>query len=841
MSLRNFVILLLSVTCAAAQVTVPPGGGAGAAPPFTSPVPGAGEPVRLQFPNTDVREVLDFYERLTGKHVVTDNQVQGTVYIVVPGNIAPEEAIRIIEINLQLNGITLIPVEGSKIVKVVGTGKNPRNAAIPIIADELLLPASEQVVTFIAKLNYADPTELQQTLTAFVGQSQGGYTNFTALPKAQTLLITESSATIRGLLRVLHEIDVPPAEVVSEFISLERADATDVLEKLKGIFEKQPTGPGATTMTAAPPAAAPARPVLPANTVVESTGERSVEIRAASLSEDSIIIGKIRLTADVRTNRIHVVTRPVNMPFVRKLIQEFDSMVKFGEPVTRPLRFVPVADVLEVVVKAITEPGMKEDAGTAAGGGTQGNRPNGANAQNNSQGSGGLSANGGSNAGGSSGGGLNVSEGLSTTPVDTTPEARIIGTTKIIADKNANAIIVIGGEDVKAKVFRLLDQLDQRIPQVMLYTTIGELDLDDKQQFGVDYILRNAGLGVSPIVLNGGNTSTAATNGTGVTTSGTAIPTSISTGTTGTTTTGTTSTGTTGTTTGATTSTPLQPSDLVGFNGNSPAPNLSNLLNNGVPRAVAAIGGSGLTGFLTAGNSMTAIVTALENTTRFRVISRPNVIARNNKKAIIASGQEVAIPAQIQSALNSINNSNGIVTNSSVEYKEVTLQLEMVPLINSEREVSLDVLQKIDSISGSTVIDNNSIPTINTRYVKTSVTVPNNSTLVLGGLIQQSTNKVKSGIPFLSNIPLLGVLFSNTTKEKIRQELVILVRPVVSWTPPETQMLRQRAEEFLNLEPNLEASLYPPGKAHTAPAIPFRTGTPGGAPTPTPASSKTSH
>ncbi|MEI9898615.1 MAG: hypothetical protein WDN28_33355 [Chthoniobacter sp.] len=127
---------------------------------------------------------------------------------------------------------------------------------------------------------------------------------------------------------------------------------------------------------------------------------------------------------------------------------------------------------------------------------------------------------------------------------------------------------------------------------------------------------------------------------------------------------------------------------------------------------------------------------------------------------------------------------------------------------------------------GSTRIDNNDIPTISTRYVKTSVTVPNESTLVLGGLIKQSTNRVKSGVPLLSNIPLLGYLFSNTTKEKIRTELIILVRPEVSWTPPEARQLRQRAEEFLNLEPNLEASLYPPNKVLDAPAVPFRTGLP---------------
>jgi type II secretory pathway component GspD/PulD (secretin) len=88
------------------------------------------EPVRLQFPNADVREVLESYGWLTGKRVVTDDQVQGQVYIVAPGEVSPEEATRIIEINLQLNGFTMIPAERSDIIKVVGTGKNPRSAAI---------------------------------------------------------------------------------------------------------------------------------------------------------------------------------------------------------------------------------------------------------------------------------------------------------------------------------------------------------------------------------------------------------------------------------------------------------------------------------------------------------------------------------------------------------------------------------------------------------------------------------------------------------------------------------------------------------------------------------------
>ncbi len=821
-----FVYLAMTGLAVAQNAALP--GGGNASGPAAARVAGASGTARLQFPNTDVKQVLDAYAVLTRKRVVIDNQVQGTVYIVVDGDVPVEEAIRIIETNLLLNGITLVPVEHSNIVKVV-SNKSPRSAAIPVISDELMLPDGEQVVTFLAHLRYADPAEVQKTLTPYIGQAPGNYSFISALPQAQALLITENSAAIRGLLRILAAVDVPPAEVVSEFIALERADANDVLEKLKGIFEKQPGG-----STATAPRATPAGNPVPAGAVAEVTAPGTVEIRAGALSEDTIISGKIKLTADVRTNRIHVVTRPVNMRFVRKLIREFDSSVAFGEPVSRPLRYVSVGDVLDVVVKAIMEPGMKED--TSSSSPAKDSRPSQTpgGAYNSTGGAGGLFGGGGGSGDSSGSGTLNVAEGLSTQPVDTTPEARIVGTTKIIADKNANAIIVLGGADARARIFRLLDKLDQRIPQVMLNTVIGELNLDQKEQFGVDYIIRNSGLGISPIILNGGsNTSTTRNDGTGT---GAATVGSGNGGTTGTTSTGTTATtGTTtsnGTTVNSSTGTGVSSStansgrlasNFINFDSsNKPGLNLSNLLNQDTIRAVAAAGGSGLSGFITAGNSMTAIVTALENSNRFRVVSRPSVFTRNNKKAIIASGQEIAVPTSIQSALNSTNNSNGIVSNSVVQFKRVALQLEVVPLINSDREVALDILQKVDEVSGSTRIDNNDIPNIATRYVKTSVTVPDGGTLVLGGLIKQSMNRTKTGIPLLGSIPLLGYLFSNTGKEKIRTELVILIRPMVSWAPVESDFIRERAQEFMNTDPNLEASIYPRGVRLEPPAVPFR-------------------
>src|SRR5207248_8900242 len=157
----------------------------------------------------------------------------------------------------------------------------------------------------------------------------------------------------------IEQIDVAPAEVVSEFIKLERADASKVVDMLKEIFEKgTETGqPGVRSVKV------PGN--VPQPIPIESGG-------AGVLSEEAIIVGKIKLTPDVRTNRIHVVTRPINMPFIRQLIHEFDANVEFAKPVTRYLKYVSAGDVLPVLVQALTEPGTEGGAGGAGAGGLPG-------------------------------------------------------------------------------------------------------------------------------------------------------------------------------------------------------------------------------------------------------------------------------------------------------------------------------------------------------------------------------------------------------------------------------------------------------------------------------------
>jgi type II secretory pathway component GspD/PulD (secretin) len=310
---------------------------------------------------------------------------------------------------------------------------------------------------------------------------------------------------------------------------------------------------------------------------------------------------------------------------------------------------------------------------------------------------------------------------------------------------------VLGNREVVVKVEKILDEMDVKAPQVALSTVIGELTLNNDEELGVDWFAKykNKFVGISrntgaPIPFP-----SATVNATGSPVPGGTV---------------------------------VDPAGLINF-GNA----LQQVAN-------------GTNVYVAAGNYLAAIVHALESTQKFKVISRPMVFTSNNKKAIIASGQEVPIPSNtLTNVVNTgvtTTGSNAAVA-SSIEYKKVALQLEVVPLINSEKEVSLDILQKIDSLvaGGNVNIGGNSVPTIATRYIRTNVSAANGSTIVLGGLIQDSKGKNITGIPVLDRIPYLGAAFRSTTYTRMRTELIILMCPEVTLTKLDLYRLREKSED----------------------------------------------
>jgi general secretion pathway protein D len=710
--------------------------------------------VRLQFPNSDVVDVLHLYEQLTGKKLVMDNFVQGKVNIFIAKDVSRDEAIKIIEMSMALNGISLVPA-GRDLIEIVGAGQNPRKAPVPIISDLADIPAGNPVVSFLFKLQYADPQELQQVLMAYF-QGSSGTINILALPKSSSLLVTQNADIIRQLAGVIDQVDVAPAEVVSEFIKLERADASKVVDMLKEIFEKSTETPG---QPGQPGIRQVKMPGVPQPMPVEAGG-------GTLLSEEAIIVGKIKLTPDVRTNRIHVVTRPINMPFIRQLIHEFDANVEFAKPVTRYLKYVSAGEVLPVLVQALTEPGT--EGGPGAGGGGGGLIPGASPSQGQGQrkanysGTGTSSLTGGSETGTAGGGTLNISEELSTQPVDTTPKAVTIGNAKLIADQRANSIIVLGNREVIVKVQKILDEMDVKAPQVALSTVIGQLTLTNNEEFGVDWFAKyqNKLVGISRNNTIFGNNNPFLP-----------VP---------------------------SVAPSISPGPVAG-NGSIIDP--ANLINfSQIIQGVT----NGTNVYVAAGNYLAAIVHLLEGTGKFKVISRPTVFTSNNKKAIIASGQEVPVPVSTLTNATTVLNQAAVA--ASVEYKNVVLQLEVVPLINSEKEVSLDILQKLDSLvpNGNVIISGNSVPTIDTKYIRTNVSAPNGSTIILGGLIEEQKQKQYQGIPYLSRIPLIGAAFRATSSGKQRSELIILMCPQVTLTKLDAYRLRQKWEDTTHFGPELD-------------------------------------
>ena len=690
----------------------------------------------IDFPNTDIRQVLEFYETLTGKKALYDNTVQGNIHVRVTKPVARIEAVRILETVFALNNFTLIPGTGN-IVKVINTSKNVRQFNIPIFSEINQIPEGNQVITFLFKLEYADPQEVKAALDQVIAATPS-VTNIVPLPKSQAVLVTENSDMIRNIAPVVARLDSKPADVVSEFFPLERADAKEVVEKLTKMFEKTPNSSGSNPGGGTP---------NPNNGAPAATG-------MVTLSEDALIVGKIKIEADLRTNRVHVVTRPVNLPFLRTLIGELDSGLPLGDPSTRPLRFVLAGDVLDVVAGAVAEPGVKveklESSSTSHSGAANpvsNSSQNLGSSSGNTRGS--SSTRGGSSGSTSSSFNANRATAAQT---DTAPEGRIIRNTKIIADNRINAIIVVGNAEMKNKVFKLLDQIDVRSPQVMLTAVIGELTLDADEEFGIDYLLHK------------GNLSNI-TN-----TTGTSLSTALG-----------------------------LPTTVAGIDRLSGA-SLKNIAS------VSSLS-SGVSGIVGVSNSLDVIVNALESTGRYRVTSRPMIFTSNNRAAVISSGESVPVPSNINS---SYTTSNTLVSTTNVDYIDVALKLSVLPLINSEGEVTLQISQEANDIGSYTTIGGNSVPSITTRSIDTTVSVANEATIVLGGLVSENKQLNESGIPILRRLPLVGPLFGNKKKTTKRTELIVIIKPTVTCGPVSAVKAGEKAMEKTNFPHDLDASLDPP-------------------------------
>lgn len=173
----------------------------------------------------------------------------------------------------------------------------------------------------------------------------------------------------------------------------------------------------------------------------------------------------------------------------------------------------------------------------------------------------------------------------------------------------------------------------------------------------------------------------------------------------------------------------------------------------------------------TTGN-IKAVLNMLASDNNLNILSSPHIMVADNQTAKIQVGDSVptAGPQTVSGT--------GLVV-SSVQYLDTGVILAVTPRINAGGLVNLDIVQEVSTATATTTSELNS-PTISRRSARTALSVQSGETIVMGGLISERSNNGSTGLPLLSEIPILGGLFGKQSRSSERTELILLITPRVA-------------------------------------------------------------
>ena len=178
------------------------------------------------------------------------------------------------------------------------------------------------------------------------------------------------------------------------------------------------------------------------------------------------------------------------------------------------------------------------------------------------------------------------------------------------------------------------------------------------------------------------------------------------------------------------------------------------------------------------GDAVQVMFKALETKGVLKVLAEPNVIAASGQEANFLSGGEIPVPV-------SVTGEGG--SSITIEWKEYGVKVRFVPTIVDTGVINLTVAPSVSSLDyqNSIEISGFKMPALRSRKAETTVELSDGETLVIGGLLMEEETNIRTGVPLLCRIPVLGYLFSSTQKVRTDNELMIVVSPhLVRSLPP---------------------------------------------------------
>ena len=299
---------------------------------------------------------------------------------------------------------------------------------------------------------------------------------------------------------------------------------------------------------------------------------------------------------------------------------------------------------------------------------------------------------------------------------------------QIQADAATNSLIISAPEPQYRQLRAVIDKLDGRRAQVFVESLIAEVSSDQAAAFGIQWQTALGGAGNANIGLLGTNFGADISN-------------------------------------------------II---------NLSTALATGTP-ALATGTNIGVAHRTNGVYVLGALAHFLETKGTGNVLSTPTLLTMDNEEAKITIGQNV--PFVTGQYTNSTSSSGGTVNPfQTIERKDVGLTLKVKPQISENGTVKLTIYQEVSSVQASTVNSING-PTTNKRTIETNVMVEDGAVVVLGGLLQDDYSGNQEKVPGLGDVPFVGNLFKSETRNRVKTNLMVFLRPLVVRDAASTESL----------------------------------------------------
>ena len=319
---------------------------------------------------------------------------------------------------------------------------------------------------------------------------------------------------------------------------------------------------------------------------------------------------------------------------------------------------------------------------------------------------------------------------------------------RIVADEVTNSLVILATKKDYADIREVLRRLDIVPRQVLIEVLVAEVTLGDDLKFGVEFaaadLSRKDALGRIT-----GQSGTTSTNNSS---------------------------------TGTTTTNTTNIFDLGAAIGNQLA-------------TVTPLPGSGMFGVISDDRNFAIVMNAAAGKNKLKVLSAPHIMTADNHEAHILVGNEVPIvTTQSNSTTIQTNGTSNILQN--IQYRDTGVILTVLPQVNSEGLVNMQIRQEVSQVSSQTTGAIAS-PTFSTRESETTVVVQSGETIVIGGIIDDAVDRSRTGIPFLMDIPVVGRAFRSDSDTVRRTELIVLLTPHVVRDRQESRMATEAFKSTL--------------------------------------------